>query len=140
MPQDIDVLSGFQDTADSCSACHGPGFPSPFLQLLSASFPSPPTHPILPLPTCRIQHFPLLNFPQLVIAHFSDLSRFLWRPSLPLRDSTAPPSSVQTANFLSFPSSPASRSLMWMLKSTGLRRVPFKCHATGLHFKNYLWF
>ncbi|KAL9864163.1 uncharacterized protein GJ701_002013 [Geothlypis trichas] len=50
--------------------------------------------------------------------------RLLWRTSLPLRDSTAPPSLVSSVNLTSIPSSPVFKLLVKILKSTGLRVEP----------------
>ncbi|KAJ7425716.1 hypothetical protein WISP_22250 [Willisornis vidua] len=79
--------------------------------------------PWLPHTRCRIRHFLLLNLIWLVIAQSYNLLRSLCRASLPSRESRAPPSFVSSANLLSIPFSPLSKSFM-MLESTGPKMEP----------------
>ncbi|KAK4828001.1 hypothetical protein QYF61_022778, partial [Mycteria americana] len=88
-------------TVDSYSTCHQPKPPDLFPQGCP-----PASHP----PICMYnQDYPvpgvesgtcLLNFIWLVIAQLSSLSRSLCKASLPLREDTAPPSLVSSANLL----------------------------------------
>ncbi|KAJ7408375.1 hypothetical protein BTVI_59750 [Pitangus sulphuratus] len=53
---------------------------------------------------------------------------FTLKASLPLRESTTPPGFVSSANLLGILSSPASKSFMKMLKSTGPKMEPCGTH------------
>jgi len=76
------------------------------LRSLAAELPSRHSFPRLYLclallhPRCRIQHFPLLNFVQLMIAQCFSLSRSLCTAPSPFRAPAAPPSLESLANLL----------------------------------------
>lgn len=73
------------------STCFQPECPDPFLQGCSSAFhPSLYTYSGLPCPHCRIQHWFLLNFLQLMIVHLPSLSRSFGKASLPPKKSTTP--------------------------------------------------
>ncbi|XP_058029134.1 nicotinamide riboside kinase 1 isoform X1 [Ahaetulla prasina] len=85
---------------------------------------------ILLLPKCRTLLFSLLNFILLDSAQCSSLSRSFCNLSLSSGVLAIPASLVSSANLMSSPFIPLSKSLMKMLKSTGPKTEPW---GTPLH-------
>lgn len=83
-PKNMFFHPGCQGTTDSCSTCSFKSF-SACQHLILQPF----VLPRLPHSRCRIWHFVLLNFLWLLIVQPPDLSRRLYRASLPSRESTA---------------------------------------------------
>ena len=81
--------------------------------LSSHSSPSLEWCQVLLCPKCRIWHLFLFNFMWWMIAQCSNLSRSLCKASSPVRESTASPGLVSSANWLRVQSNSASR---WLIK------------------------
>ena len=92
--------------------------------LSSCSSPHLCLRPALFCPRCRFWHLDLLNFIPLIIVQCSSLSRSLCKASCPSRKSAVPPRLVSSANLLMMDSTPASRSLIYILNRTGPRIEP----------------
>ena len=90
-------------------------------------------------PRGGIWHFSLLNFTWLVTAQSLNLSRSLYKASLPSRQSMDPPNSVSLASLLCMQSTPVSRTLIKTLKrispQTERCGTPARCYST---YCNYL--
>lgn len=108
-------------TVDSYSAYNQSEFPD-FLQDCSpASCPLVSIYLGLPHSRRRIQNMLLLNVIWLVIVQPSNLSRSLWKATLPSRESAGPLNLVLSKNLFSMHSSPAFTSCIKTSERTGLK-------------------